>query len=337
MDQRPKPLAELHAHIGASADPWVMWSIAHAQGIKLPTKDYWEFEELATVSPDKPRKSLADYLKILHETTEVIQSSTFAMEQVTHEIIGEMYRTSNATVVELRYNPMKRNKGGQQDLDHIIMATLRGMDRALLEYPQVSAGLILSLDRQFTYEQNEVIAEKAIRYHRRGVIAIDFANSGDGTFHFKDYKELIGRCKKAGLKVTAHTGESPDTDDMWEAIEFAEPDRIGHGIRSAFDKDLMKELVKRDIVLEVCPSSNLSTSAVKNVEELKEIIRTLVEHKVKITINTDGPKVVKGASLKGEFEFLKRHKILDDEELETARKTAFEATFVKRQGIDAYL
>ncbi len=337
MENKGHPLAELHAHIGASVDPWVMWTIAHAQGIKLPTKDYWEFEELITVSPDKPKKSLKDYLSILHDVTEVIQSSTFAMEQATHDIIGEMYRTNNTTIVELRFNPMKRNRGGEQDLDHIIMATLRGMDKALLEYPQVAAGIIFSLDRQFTYEQNEIIAAKAIRYHRRGVVAIDFANYGTGKFHFKDYQKLIEKCRLAGLRVTAHTGETTDTNDMWEAVEFAKPDRIGHGIRAAHDKALMKELVKRDIILEVCPSSNLSTSAIKNIDELRFIIRTLVENKVKITINTDGPKVVKGASLRHEFELLRKHQILTDEQLETARKTAFEVSFVPKGGIDAYL
>lgn len=337
MEHQGHPLAELHTHIGASVDPWVMWSIAHAQGIKLPTKDYWEFEELITVSPSKPKKSLKEYLSILHDVTEVIQSSTFAMEQVTHEIIGEMYRTNNVTMIELRYNPMKRNHGGAQDLDHIIMATLRGMDKALLEYPQVSAGIIISLDRQFTYEQNMALAQKAIRYHKRGIIAIDFANYGTGKFHFKDYKDLIDKCRSAGLRVTTHSGETKDTDDMWEALEFANPDRIGHGIRAAYDKPLMKELVKRGTVLEICPSSNLSTSAIKNMEELTFVIRTLVENGVKITINTDGPKVVKGASLRQEFEMLKRHHIMSDEELETARQVAFEASFIPKGGLDAYL
>ena len=49
--------------------------------------------------------------------------------------------------VELRFNPMKRNRGGERDLDHIILAAIRGLDRASLEYPQVRAALILMMDR----------------------------------------------------------------------------------------------------------------------------------------------------------------------------------------------
>ena len=67
-----------------------------------------------------------------------------------YEVIGGAYRKNNITTIELRFNPMKRNRGGEQDLDHIISAAIRGMDRAMLEYP-VTPGLILCLDRAFPY------------------------------------------------------------------------------------------------------------------------------------------------------------------------------------------
>src|ERR1051325_2608282 len=66
-------------------------------------------------------------------------------------------------------------RGGERDLDHIIMAAVRGLDRAALEFPRVRAGLILMMDRTFTHEQNEVIVEKAIRYAPRGVVGVDIA------------------------------------------------------------------------------------------------------------------------------------------------------------------
>ena len=49
------PLTELHCHLGGAVTPAIMWGIAHAQGIQLPTKDYWEFRELITVSPRRGR------------------------------------------------------------------------------------------------------------------------------------------------------------------------------------------------------------------------------------------------------------------------------------------
>src|SRR4026207_1989337 len=159
------PLAELHCHLGGAVTPAIMWGIAHAQGIKLPTKDYWEFREMITVS--KRSQSFDGYLQLFH-WTELIQSSPIAVERAVYEGVGGAYRKNNAQTLELRFNPMKRNRGGEQDLDHIIAAAVRGMDKATLEYP-VKPGLIFCLDRAFPYELNEIIAEKAISWRDRGV------------------------------------------------------------------------------------------------------------------------------------------------------------------------
>ena len=127
---RKIPLAELHCHLGGAVTPAIMWSIAHAQGIKLPTRDYWEFRDTITVSPTRAR-SFDGYLQLFH-WTELIQSSPIAVERAVYEVVGGAYRKNNVTTMELRFNPMKRNRGGEQDLDHIIAAAARGMDRATL-------------------------------------------------------------------------------------------------------------------------------------------------------------------------------------------------------------
>ena len=164
---RKIPLAELHCHLGGAVTPAIMWSIAHAQGIKLPTRDYWEFRDTITVS-EKRNRSFDGYLQLFH-WTELIQSSPIAVERAVYEVVGGAYRKNNVTTMELRFNPMKRNRGGEQDLDHIIAAAARGMDRASLEYP-VKPGLIFCLDRAFPFELNEIIVEKAIAWRDRGVV-----------------------------------------------------------------------------------------------------------------------------------------------------------------------
>ena len=142
-------LAELHTHLGGSVSSDILWSLAHEQGIALPVKDYWEFDRLVTVSDPRGVPDL-DALNEIYEWTELIQSSPLAVERSVHAAIGGAYRSQGITTLELRFNPMKRNRGGERDLDHIIMAATRGLDLASLEYPQVRAGLILMMDRTFT-------------------------------------------------------------------------------------------------------------------------------------------------------------------------------------------
>lgn len=232
---------------------------------------------------------------------------------------------------------MRHNNDGEQDLDHIIMAMLRGMERAFLEYPNLSGGYIFCLAREFNIEKNAIMIDKAIKYKNRGIIAIDFAGAANPDFHLKDYKSLIQKAKKAGLAVTTHSGETDDANDMWEAVEFIRPKRIGHGIKAAYDKALMKELVKQDIVLEICPMSNLMTKAVENEEELKFILRTFLENNVKFTINTDWPEMIADAHLWRQFAMLRDHNIMTEEELIRCNKIAFASAFAPKGGLNAYL
>ncbi len=318
------PLTELHVHLGAAVTPAVMWGIAHAQGIRLPTKDYWAFRELISVG--RRRRSFQGYLDLFH-WTELIQSSPIAVERSVYEVIGGAYRKNNITQLELRFNPMKRNRGGEQDLDHIIAAAVRGMDRAVLEYPPVNVGLIFCLDRSFSPALNEIIAAKAISWHRRGVVGVDIAGPMTPGFRFADYRDIFDECRRVGLGITVHAGEIGPPDEVGEAIEALEPTRIGHGIQSAQDPAVMAALRERGVVLEICPSSNLSTGVVRDVADLRARLRRLIDNGVRFAISTDGPEMLR-RYLRDELALLMRHDILTADEIMVAVETARRASFV---------
>src|SRR6187399_2485712 len=240
-------LAELHTHLGGSVSSDILWSLAHQQGIALPVKDFWDFDRLVTVSDPRGVPDL-DALDAIYHWTELIQSSPAAVEVSVHGAIGGAYRSQGITTLELRFNPMKRNRGGERDLDHIILAATRGLDLARLEYPQVRAGLILMMDRTFDRRQNEVIVDKAVRWSSRGVVGVD---------------------------ITIHVGEEGATggEEIGEVVESLRPDRIGHGILAAHDPGLMELIREAGVVLEICPTSNLLTKALADEEEVRETFR----------------------------------------------------------------
>jgi adenosine deaminase len=332
------PLAELHAHLGTSISPATLWQIAHDLGFKLPKDDFVDFTNYVMLSRDRRMKLETYFKEIYHPLLDKLSSGTHAVEQATYHSMAGAYRSQGITLLELRNNPMKHNANAQLDLDHIIMAMLRGMERALLEYKQLRAGLIFCMGREFGVKQNAIIIDKAIKYHSRGVVGIDVAGPAVPGFHFQDYEALFKRAKKAGLRVTVHSGETPGTNDMWEALKYVKPERFGHGIYAAYDKPLMKEIVKRGIVLEVCPLSNIATKAVKDISEMKFILRTLIDNKVRFCINTDWPEIIVGCHLRSQLAMLRDEGMLSEEEIEECNKEAFEASFVpKHAGLEAYL
>ena len=329
-------LAELHTHLGGSVAADIMWSLAHEQGIALPTRDYWEFDRMVTLSDPRGVADL-DALDRIYHLTELIQSSPIAVERSVHAAIGGAYRSQGITTLELRFNPMKRNRGGERDLDHIILAAVRGLDRASLEYPQVRAGLILMMDRRFTAHQNMIIVEKAARYASRGVVGVDIAGPRPvaGRFDYTQIREHVELARELGLGVTIHVGEEGGpfgTEEVGEVAESLRPDRIGHGILAAHDPELMALLRGADITLEICPTSNLLTKALPDEDAVRETFRAFTDNGVPFTIATDGPEMMR-THLRDEFELLERIGALDKHGLTEANARGHEVSFVSREPV----
>src|SRR5919109_3336115 len=325
-------LAELHTHLGGSVASEILWSLAHEQGIALPVKDYWEFDRLVTVADPRGVEGL-DALDAIYHWTELIQSSPLAVERSVHGAIGGAYRSQGITTLELRFNPMKRNRGGERDLDHIILAAVHALDRARLEYPQVRAGLILMMDRTFTRRQNEVIVEKAVRYAARGIVGVDIAGPRPGPrrYRYAELAPLIEEAREGGLGVTIHVGEEGGEEgvaEIGEVVEALRPQRIGHGILAARDPGLMEAIREAGTVLEICPTSNLLTKALPDEAAVRETFRAFVEHGVAFTIATDGPEMMR-THLRDEFELLERIGALDAEEIAEANRRGHEASFLR--------
>ncbi len=325
-------LAELHTHLGGSVASEILWSLAHEQGIALPVKDYWGFDELVTVSDVRGVENL-DALDAIYHWTELIQSSPMAVERSVHGAIGGAYRSQRITTLELRFNPMKRNRGGERDLDHIILAAVRGLDRAGLEYPQVRAGLILMMDRTFDARQNEIIVEKAIRWAGRGIVGVDIAGPRPGGLRF-DYTQLepmVEAARQAGLGITIHVGEEGGQlgkEEIGEVVESLRPERIGHGILAAEEPALMTLLQQAGTVLEICPTSNLLTKALADEDAVRTTFRRFVEHRIPFTIATDGPEMMR-THLRDELELLERIGALTPDELDAANARGHEASFIR--------
>jgi adenosine deaminase len=234
---------------------------------------------------------------------------------------------------------MKRNRGGERDLDHIILAAIRGLDLASLEYPQVRAGLILMMDRTFDRRLNEIIVEKAIRWSGRGIVGVDIAGPrpGGGRYDYTQLVPMVETARDAGLGVTIHVGEEGGDmgrEEIAEVVEHLRPERIGHGILAATDPELMRTLAELGTVLEICPTSNLLTKALPDEDAVRETFRRFVEHGVAFTIATDGPEMMR-THLRDELDLLQRIGALDEDELREANARGHAAAFGRRTAVPA--
>lgn len=144
---------------------------------------------------------------------------------------------------------------------------------------------ILDAVRQFGVEAAMRVAELAAARVGQGVVAYGIGGSEErGPAEW--FTEVFAFAKRAGLRLTAHAGESMGPESVWAAIELG-AERIGHGISSIHDPKLLEHLRTHEIPLEICISSNLVTGVVKRLEE--HPIRKLYEAGVPIVLNSDDP------------------------------------------------
>jgi adenosine deaminase len=116
---------------------------------------------------------------------------------------------------------------------------------------------------------------------------------------------------------------------MWEVLEYLRPERVGHGILCATDERLIEAVKRQNVTLEICPTSNLRTRAVRDLAELRQIIRTLRERSVAFTINTDGPEMLL-TNLVREYRLLLSEGILTEDEARECMAHATKASFLSR-------
>jgi adenosine deaminase len=142
---------------------------------------------------------------------------------------------------------------------------------------------------------------------------------------------MVEEARAAGLGVTIHVGEEGGEmgrEEVGEVVEVLRPDRIGHGILAAGDDELMGALRDAEIVLEICPTSNLLTKALPNEEAVRSTFRSFLDAGVLFTIATDGPEMMR-THLRDELDLLLRIGALDEQELDEANRRGHEASFVR--------
>jgi adenosine deaminase len=199
--------------------------------------------------------NLVEFLERTLRMVELMQSPE-ALRIVVDDLFDQLAR-DGVVYAEIRFAPFLHTEGGMTAEE--VTRTIETAVAAATAASGVEARLILCTLRHYDAGRSMETARLAAAARPRGLV-VGFDIAGDEAGHPLDrHVEAFQHARRAGLRITAHAGESRGPDSVVETLDKLAPERIGHGIRSIESAELIDRLIAEDVHLEVCPSSNVHT------------------------------------------------------------------------------
>ena len=270
-------LVELHIHLDGALSVGNCRRLAELQGIQIPESD-GELKELLTVMPDC--RDLNQFLEKFAFPCSLLQTAEGISEAVCQ--LQEELLSQGILYAEIRFAPQLSTLHGLSQ-EEVVQAAIRGLNRSALR----SSLILCCMRGSDTHEANAETIRLAAGYLNQGVCAVDLAGA-EALFPTDGFQEEFALASSLHVPFTIHAGEADGPESVRKAIEYGAV-RIGHGVRSHEDPDLLRLIAEKGILLEVCPTSNLCTCVFKSIAELP--IREFENAGVLYSINTDDPVV----------------------------------------------
>ena len=275
---RKLPKAELHCHLDGSVRPRTVLELARGQGVELPTTNLPKLTRL--MQAGKRTRNLGDYLRIFDLTLAVMQQRE-ALYRTAYELVEDC-AAENVRHLEVRYSPILHRKK-RLPFEDIVDPVIAGLRDAGAKH-DMSTGVIICGIRSMAPRVSMALAELAVAYKGRGVLAFDLAGQ-ERDYPAKAHRGAFQLILEHNINSTVHGGEAFGAASIAQALHYCGAHRIGHGTRLREDPDLMRYVRDHRVPLEMCLSSNIQTRAVKRIQD--HPCGDYFRQGLRVTLNTD--------------------------------------------------
>jgi len=285
------PKAELHLHLDGAMRPRTVLELAKDGGVPIPTTDVEKLKDFLEAT--EKTGSLVEYIEYFQLPIAVLQNVP-ALERATYELCEDL-NNDNVRYAEIRYGPWLHTQQGLS-LTDVIRAVLSGWAAGRKAFG-LEGGIIVTALRDMPPAQNLSLAQVAGRFVSEGVVGFDLA--GDEAGHPPIlHEDAFRMARSLGLNLTIHAGEAAGAESVRQAISMGAR-RLGHGVRAQEDAEVLATIRERGIQLDMAPTSNAQTKAVRRLQD--HPLKRFFEAGIKVTISTDSP-TVSAVTMTHEFE-----------------------------------
>jgi adenosine deaminase len=231
---------------------------------------------------DGNEKTLVDYLEKIGHNYPILKNSE-ALRRTAFEAAEDAHR-DGVIYFELRAGPALHTCPGLS-IEAVIENILAGLSEAQARFG-IIVGFIVAGLRNHEPGINTQLTQIACQYTNQGVVGFDLAGDEAG-FPADLHEGAFKVVKNAGLPFTVHAGEASGAENVRYAVDILGATRIGHGVRSIESQAVMDLLRERQVLLEICPTSNVHTGTVRTIRD--HPLKALYEYGIPISINDDDP------------------------------------------------
>lgn len=263
-------------------------------------------------------KNLKEYLEKFSLPIKLLQEEE-TIENFAYFLAKELEK-DEVIYAEVRFCPLFHTE--KISVDRVVMALIKGFEKV----KTVKINLIFCMMRNFSFEKNLEIIKLTEKYLGNHVGGIDLAGD-EANFKTSNFKELFTVIREKNIPFTIHAGEADGPKSVREAISFGAK-RIGHGVRSIEDENVIRLLREKEITLEICPTSNIDTKLYKTIKD--NPIDKLRRQGIRVTINTDN-RTVSNTNLTREYNLLKDSFDYKEEDFLEFNLNALDAAFITNE------
>ncbi len=307
------PKGHLHIHLEGAMRPSTLADMAAHYGVPVPeTRGFGSFPAFAGL-----------YVAACH-----VLRTPDDLRRIAREVVEDAAAAGAVWIEPAFYAPRYVEQVGSAAaaLDIVLTEGLRVGDDL-----GVGFGLMVAADRTLdpsdAVEQAKLAAERA----GDGVVSFGLAND-EALFGPEPFAEAFAIAREAGLLSTPHAGELAGPESVTGALDALGAHRIQHGVRCVEDPEVLARLVREQVCLDVCPTSNVLLSVVPSLAE--HPLPFLLDQGVPCSINGDDPLLF-GPGLLEEYELCRTDLGLTDRQLAECARSSLVWSGAPRDLVDA--
>ncbi len=266
------PKIELHVHLDTS--------LSYQNVVGLDPAISQDAYQMHYVAPDKCH-DLSHFLDYTEPALRLLQTAE-NLDKALRQLIREL-SLDHIIYAEIRFAPILHTRAGLLP-EQVAKVACQAIDAGFVE-TGVQCRLLFSTLRHFSLSESMATVRLAHDWRTKGVVGVDLAGD-EASYTLVNHIPAFHLANELNLPVTAHAGEASGAESVLEVLDKLLPRRIGHGVRSAEDPELVALLARKIIHLEICPSSNLQTGVFQTIQD--HTVDLLYRAGVSLSLNTDG-------------------------------------------------